>query len=60
MVQCQNSKIITICNKKKLNKIKAMMIVANAQKQTQKNFNRKEIRIYFCNECKYYHTTSKN
>ena len=49
-----------MCNKKKLNKIKAMMIVANAQKQTQKNFNRKEIRIYFCNECKSYRTTSKN
>ena len=48
-----------MCNKKKLDKIKAMMIVANAQKQTQKNFNRKEIRIYFCNECKSYHTTSK-
>lgn len=36
-----------------------MMIVANAQKQTQKSFNRKEIRVYFCNECQAYHTTSK-
>lgn len=47
------------CQKKKLDKIKAMLIVANAQKRTQKNFNRNEIRIYFCEECKAYHTTSK-
>jgi hypothetical protein len=48
-----------MCNKKKLDKIKAMMIVANAKKQTQKNFNRREIRVYFCSECDAYHTTSK-
>lgn len=48
-----------MCNKKKLDKIKAMMIVANTQKRTQKNFNRKEIRYYFCSECNCYHTTSK-
>lgn len=46
------------CNKKKLDKIKAMMIVANANKQTQKNFNRHEVRIYYCIECKCWHTTS--
>jgi hypothetical protein len=34
------------------------MIVASAQKQTQNNFNRKEVRVYFCSECKAYHTTS--
>lgn len=45
--------------KKKLDKIKAMLIVANAQKPTQKNFNRKEIRIYYCEGCKAWHTTSK-
>ena len=48
------------CHKKKLDKIKAMLIVANAQKRTQKNFNRKEIRVYFCPECKFYNTTSKS
>ena len=48
-----------MCNKKKLDKIKAMFIVANAQKSTQKDFNRKEVRIYFCEKCKAYHTTSK-
>lgn len=48
-----------MCNKKKLDKIKAMMIIANSQKQTQKNFKRKEIRVYFCKECDSYHTTSK-
>jgi hypothetical protein len=48
-----------ICHKKKLDKIKAMMIIANSQKRTQKNFNRKEIRWYFCEECKSYHVTSK-
>lgn len=48
-----------MCKKKKLDKITAMFIVANAQKQTQKNFKRKEIRIYFCEECKTWHTTSK-
>lgn len=47
------------CQKKKLDKIKAMLIVANAQKRTQNNFNRKEIRIYFCEECNAWHTTSK-
>jgi len=48
-----------MCNKLKLDKIKALMIVANSQKRTQKNFKRKEIRIYFCDDCNYYHTTSK-
>lgn len=48
-----------MCMKKKLDKIKAMLIVSNAQKRTQKSFKRKEIRVYFCNECNSYHTTSK-
>ena len=51
---------ICMCKKKKLDKIKAMIIVANAKKATQINFNRKEIRYYFCNICLSYHTTSKN
>lgn len=48
-----------MCKKKKLDKIKAMMIVANAQKKSQKNFNRREVRFYHCSECNAYHTTSK-
>ena len=47
-----------MCEKKKLDKIKALMIVANSKKHTQKNFHRKEIRVYFCAKCKAYHTTS--
>ena len=47
------------CNKKKIDKVKALLIIANAQKQTQRNFKRKEIRYYYCEECKAYHTTSK-
>jgi hypothetical protein len=48
-----------MCKKKKLDKIQAMLIVANSNKRTQKSFKRKEYRIYFCNECKAWHTTSK-
>lgn len=48
-----------MCSKKKLDKIKAMLIIANANKPTQKNFNRKEIKQYFCQECNAWHTTSK-
>ncbi len=48
-----------MCKKKKLDKIRAMMIVSNSQRPTQKSFNRNEIRVYFCNECNSYHTTSK-
>jgi hypothetical protein len=48
------------CKKKKLDKIKAMLIVSNSQKRSQKNFNRKEKRIYLCDICKSWHTTSKN
>jgi hypothetical protein len=49
-----------MCGKIKLDKIKAMLIIANSQKKTQKNFNRKEKRIYYCLECDAYHTTSKS
>lgn len=47
------------CKKKKVDRIKAMLIIANAQKRTQTNFNRMERRYYFCKECNAYHTTSK-
>jgi len=47
------------CKKKKLDKLGAMLIVANSQKRTQKNFKRKESKIYYCEECKCWHTTSK-
>ena len=47
------------CNKKKFDKIKVMMIIANAKKPSQKNHNRRESKYYFCLECGAYHTTSK-
>lgn len=37
-----------------------MLVIANAQKQKKKGFNRKEKRYYYCQECKAWHTTSKN
>lgn len=46
------------CGKKRLDKIKAMMIVANAQSPSQKNHKRKETAYYFCDKCKSYHVTS--
>jgi len=49
----------TKCNKKKLDLIEAMFIIAKAQSNTQKNFNRQEIRYYFCKHCKAYHTTKQ-
>ena len=48
-----------ICKKKKLDKISAMLIISNAQKATQKNFNREEIRFYWCEICHSYHVTKK-
>lgn len=51
--------MVSKCKKKKVDKIKAMLIIANAQKATQKDFSRNETRYYFCDECKAYHTTSK-
>lgn len=47
------------CNKKKVDKIKAMLIIANSNKRSQKNFARKEKRYYWCKQCKSYHTSSK-
>ena len=47
------------CSKKKFDKIKAMLILANSNKQTQMNFNRKEVRYYYCEDCNAYHLTSK-
>jgi hypothetical protein len=48
------------CKKKKFDRIKALIVIANANKPSQTNFNRKEKRIYFCTICKYFHVTSKN
>jgi hypothetical protein len=48
-----------MCDKKKFDKIKAMMIVAYAQKRAQKNFARRECRVYYCPKCKAWHTTSQ-
>jgi hypothetical protein len=47
------------CHKKKLDELKAMMIVAYAQSNRNNNFSRRECRYYYCEECKAYHTTSK-
>lgn len=47
------------CTKKKFDRIGALMVVANAQRKTQKSIKRKEKRIYFCKECNAFHTTSK-
>ena len=47
------------CIKKKFDKIKCMLIIANSNKQTQMNFKRKEIKYYYCYKCKAYHLTSK-
>ena len=46
------------CGKRCFDKIKAMMVVANAQSSRQKNHNRKESAYYFCNKCNAYHVTS--
>ena len=35
------------CKKKKFDRIKALIVIANANKPSQTNFNRKEKRIYF-------------
>jgi len=48
-----------VCKKRKLDKIKALLIVANSQKRSQKSHNRKEIRYYYCEDCKSFHVTSK-
>ena len=47
------------CKKKKLDKIEAMLVISNAQKQTQKNFKRRELRFYWCEKCQAYHTTKQ-
>lgn len=48
-----------MCKKKKLDKIGALLVIANAQKPTQKNFKRRELRLYWCNKCQAYHTTKR-
>jgi hypothetical protein len=59
LVRIQSELHVMICKKKRIDKIKAMLIIANANKRSQRNFNRKEVRYYFCETCKAYHTTSK-
>lgn len=48
-----------MCKKKKLDKIGAMLVISNAQKPTQKNFKRRELRFYWCEKCQAYHTTKQ-
>jgi len=45
------------CSKKKLDKLTAMWIVAQGKNGNRPR--RKEIRYYWCIDCKSYHTTSK-
>lgn len=45
------------CNKRVLDKIGAMLVIAKSQSRVQKNFNRGEIRYYYCKICMGYHTT---
>jgi hypothetical protein len=47
------------CKKKKLDKIGTMLIVANSQKSTQTSFKRKEVKVYYCEKCSSWHTTSQ-
>jgi len=47
------------CQKKKFDKIGAMLVLAKIKRPGQKNFSRKEKRYYYCTECKTYHLTSK-
>jgi hypothetical protein len=47
-----------VCTKVKVDRIKAMLIIAKAQKVSNKNHNRREKRYYWCGECRSYHTTS--
>lgn len=48
------------CFKRKMDKVKAMLIVAKSISTSNQNHNRREIRFYFCNICNSYHTTSQN
>jgi DNA integrity scanning protein DisA with diadenylate cyclase activity len=48
-----------VCKKVKFDKIGAMLVIANSQKLTQRNFKRKEVDYYFCKKCNAFHVTSK-
>lgn len=47
------------CKKKKLDKIGAMLVIADAQKLNRKKITRGEKNYYWCKECNCYHTTSQ-
>lgn len=53
------SLFLYMCKKIRLDKIKAMLIVAKAQSHTNARHKRREIRIYWCVKCKAWHTTSQ-
>ena len=46
------------CNKKKLDKIKAMLILS----EIKNKYNRKRLekRLYYCSECRAYHLTKQD
>ena len=50
-----------MCNKKRLSlkRAKAILVHAFYQSKILGNKKRKEIRYYWCNECRAYHLTSK-
>lgn len=54
-----------MCKKKKFTKLNAMIIIAlyegkrKNKYRNYKNLKRKEVRYYYCNECKAWHLTSK-
>jgi len=56
----KKSKLNNICHKKSFDKIGAMLILSKVKSSRNSNFNRREKRYYFCNQCKSYHLTSKD
>ena len=52
-----------LCTKRRLGKLEAMFHLADAEaKRTKwgKRTRRHEVRMYYCQHCRAYHTTSKN
>ena len=53
----RKGRVKRMCVKRKLDKIRAMLIVAGSL--NSKNKNRQECRYYWCGNCRAYHTTSQ-
>ena len=55
--------VARVCAKRRLGKLEAMFHIADAEaKRTRwgKRTRRHEVRMYYCQHCRAYHTTSKN